>query len=175
MKSIRSSMLGVALATAGLLAAVPAFAGTTTGSFPVNAAVTAACVINSAQGIAFGNYDPITNKAAPLDGAGTINVTCTKGANVSVALDQGVTAATGSTCDAPSRNMLSGTSDKMAYAIYSDSGHTKAWGCGTSNKVSFTSVSGTSPYQLNTYGRVAAGQDLPTGAYADTVTATVAF
>lgn len=171
--SIRS--LSFALAGALLLSAGAASAATVQGSLPVSASVAASCKIDSIDAIAFGSYDPANvNASAPLDAQGAVNVSCTKGGAVSVQLDQGANADTASTCVAPVRDMKSG-SDLLAYAVYSDTARTAAWGCDATNQVSFTSAGALTPTTLTTYGRVPGGQDVPAGSYADTITVSVAF
>ena len=171
--SIRKISLGLAGALA--LAAGSASAGTVSGSLPVSASVAASCKIASINAIAFGSYDPANvNATTPLDAQGAVNVSCTKGDAVSVTLDQGANATAASTCVAPARQMADGT-NRLAYNVYSDTGRTTAWGCDTTNSVAFTSASASTPTTLTTYGRVPAGQDVPAGSYADTITVSVAF
>jgi spore coat protein U-like protein len=159
----------------GLALAGTASAGNVQGSLPVSASVAASCKIASINAIAFGAYDPANvNASSPLDATGQVNVSCTKGDAVSITLDQGANAATGSTCVAPGRQMKNGA-NMLGYAIYSDTGRTTAWGCDTTNQVSFTSASASTPTSLTTYGRVPGGQDVPSGNYADTVTVSVTF
>ena len=175
-QKIFASALSLALATAGLIGAAPAFAGTVTGSLPVSATVANSCVISSVNAIAFGAYDPANaNASAPLKATGAVNVTCTKGGSVSVALDQGANPTASSTCVAPARQMKDSGTDVLAYSIYSDSADTKAWGCDATNEVSFTSASVSTPTALSTYGSIPAAQDVPAGSYNDTVTVTVSF
>jgi spore coat protein U-like protein len=171
----RSSLIALAVAAAGFVSGSSAFAGTTSGTFNVTATVVAACSITNNPGITFGNYDPITNKTVALDVASSISVLCTKGSAAAVTLDQGLTPTAASTCIVPARQMKDTAGDKLGYAVYSDTGRTTVWGCDTTNKVSFTSASGSAAQVLNSYGRVAAGQDVPVGSYSDTVTATVTF
>lgn len=164
------------LALAGAFFAADASAATTGGSFQVTATVAPSCTVMASQGIAFGNYDPATTHFTnPLDANGSIDVRCTKGTAVDIALDEGLPAnkATGSTCGAPIRQMASGT-DRLAYAIYSDATHTTAWGCAAANDISYTSTSNATR-TLTTYGRVPGGQDVNTGGYSDTVAFTITF
>ena len=58
-------------------------------SLTVSATVTKNCTITTAP-VAFGNYDSVAaNATAPLDGIGTVTVTCTKGAAAKVGLNPG--------------------------------------------------------------------------------------
>ena len=157
---------GIAVLVAGLGAARSKVeAATDTSSFAVTATVAANCTI-SAGALAFGSYDPVvTNASADLDQTSTITVACTKGSSAAVSLDDGVNAS-GST-----RRMKAGA-DYLDYEMYSDSGRTTVWN--TSNTVSYAATS-KAPASLTLYGRVAAGQDVPTGSYSDTVVATITF
>ena len=58
-------------------------------SLTVTANVVKNCTITTAP-VAFGNYDSVAaNATAPLDGIGTVTVTCTKGAPAKVGLSVG--------------------------------------------------------------------------------------
>lgn len=175
LRSVHSALLGLGFMGAALMAAT-AMAGSTSGTFTVTANVVASCKIGTVNGIAFGNYDPANvNATNPLNGQGSIAVSCTKSTAAAVSLDQGVNAASGSTCAAPSRQMITGA-NKLAYGIYMDSARSSAWGCSAgANTASFTATSALTANTLTTYGSVPGGQDVPAGAYSDTVTFTVTF
>lgn len=159
-------------------AAIPqANAATATGSFNVTATVSSGCLISSTTDIAFGTYDPVNvNFTTAKTGTGSITVRCVLGGTgISLALNQGLHAAGGSTCTAPLRQMLSGT-DNLPYSIFSNSGNSTVWGCTTgTDTVTFVPTGILSPNVLTTYGVIAAGLDVPVGSYSDTVTATVTF
>lgn len=162
--------LRIALATAAaaaLLAAGEASAQTATTSFQVTASVARKCTI-AASTVAFGAYDPVgANDAAPLDQTGSLTVRCTKNTAYSVGLDAGANGA-------PGRNMKSAAGDLLAYELYKDAGHTSPWTAAAPGLVTGTAAS-KAPIPLQVFGRVPGGQDVPEGAYADTVTATVNF
>jgi len=169
--SFRKASLGLALA----LVAGSAFAATVNDNLNVTASVASSCKITSVNAISFGAYDPaVANATTPADAAGAINVVCTKGGAVAIQLDQGVQAKAASTCLAPARQMKSGT-DLLGYDVYSDTGRTTLWGCDATNQVSFTSTGALAPTTFATYGRVPAGQDVPSGSYADTIVVSVTF
>jgi spore coat protein U-like protein len=69
--------------------------------------------------------------------------------------------------------MLSGTADYLSYQLYSDSGLTTVWGNTSGTGVGVTGTG--AAVSTTVYGSVAAGQNVPTGSYADTVAATVTF
>ena len=125
--------------------------------------------------MAFGTYDPIVaNLSTPLDATGTVTTTCTSGANPQVTLGQGSNPGGGSSDAAPVRQMSAGGSNFLSYALYQQSGRTTAWG--NTSGTAPSSVPGTGLAQVFTvYGRIPAGQIVPTGSYADTVVATVTF
>lgn len=79
-------------------------AGTDTANLGVSATVVNSCDISATGAVAFGDYDPaVVNASADLDNTGTISVTCTSGAAVTITLDQGANPNTGSTATAPDR------------------------------------------------------------------------
>ena len=165
-------------AVTGLFSARTVEAGSSTSSLSISATVVANCTITTSSAIAFGNYDPVAaNAATPLDATGTLSVACTKGSpGVKIALATGTNPSGGSTCTAPARNMNNGA-NLLAYALYQDSGRTQTWGCDTSasgNAVSYNPAS-KAAVAMTVYARIPAGQDIPAGAYADTVVATISF
>jgi spore coat protein U-like protein len=155
-----------------VLAAGSAFAGTATSNMSVTATVTANCTI-TANAMNFGAYDPIVaNAAAPLNGSTTVNVACTNGSPATITMDQGLNPAGGSTAAAPLRQMVSG-GNFLAYSLFQDNANTIVWGntAGTGVASTGTGVS----VAVNVFGQVAAGQNVPAGAYGDTVVATITF
>lgn len=163
-------LLGAALA--GCLIAGQANAGTATANLSVTATVSASCSISTTP-LAFGAYDPVgAHAATPLDATGGVVVTCTNGASTTVTLGQGSNANSGSSDAAPLRRMVSG-GNFLSYALYQNAGHTTIWGNTAGTGVGHTG-SGTQT-TVPVYGRVAAGQNVASGSYADTVVATVTF
>ena len=81
----------------------------------VSANVVKNCTITTAP-VAFGNYDPVAaNATAPLDGLGTVTVTCTKGAPAKVGLNPGGNA------QGTTRRMSGGGAEYLTYELYKDS------------------------------------------------------
>jgi spore coat protein U-like protein len=172
-----TTRIGRLIAGAGMAALVAGSAGyqsatleaaTATSSFNVTANVTANCTI-VAGNLGFGSYDPVVAQAAsPLDQTSTLTVACTKGTNATVSLDLG-THTSGST-----RRMQSGTTatEFLTYELYTTGAHSVVWN--TTNTVAYTAASKASS-NLTVYGRVAAGQDVETGNYSDTIVATITF
>jgi spore coat protein U-like protein len=148
-------------------------ATTASTNLSVTASVTANCTITTSA-VAFGGYDPITaNATTPLDGTGTVSVTCSNGANTTITLGQGSNPGGTSTDAAPARRMTDGSSHYLTYSLYQDSGHATVWGntAGTGHAVTGTG----SQTSVTVYGAVDAGQNAPVGSYLDTVVATVTF
>lgn len=148
-------------------------AATATDNLAVSADVTASCTISTAA-LAFGNYDPVVaNATADLDSEGTVTVTCTTGSAAAITLGQGANANTGSTAAAPLRRLLNGTSNYLNYSLFSNAARTAVWGDDVTVDVETTGTAAADAHTV--YGRIPAGQNVPAGAYADTVVATVTF
>jgi spore coat protein U-like protein len=162
------TVMGLAVAGAVAVAWSPvANAAVASEDLAVGAAVTAKCTI-STSAIAFDPYDPIgTHAATPLDGDGSVTITCTKNKTATISLGAGLNA------DGTTRNMSDGTND-LVYELYSDAGRLTVWndGGGVFNPGAAPSKA---PRSFPVYGRVPANQDVPAGDYEDTVVATVNF
>ena len=164
------SIARIALVAGALVlgAAAPALAQTATANLSVTATVAKNCSITTTP-VAFGSYDPIVaNAASPLDGTGTVVVTCTKGSGTRIDLGLGGNAS-GST-----RRMLGGT-DLLTYELYTDTGRSTVWGSGAGAGQTIAAAPNKNPRTFTVYGRVAAGQDVGAASYADTVVATINF
>ena len=162
------------LALAGI-AALPVLSPDTLGaqsasaSLTVTASVSTNCTISTAP-VNFGAYDPVAaNATAPLDGIGTLTVTCTKGATARVGLNAG-----GNSQGATRRMSQSGTA-YLNYEIYKDSSRTNVWGNALDDSLDVGAAPNRNPRTFTAYGRVANGQDATVGNYTDTVVATVNF
>jgi spore coat protein U-like protein len=173
-KKMSARMLTVAGATALALGVVSGTqaASPQTANLSVTATVSANCTI-STTAVAFGEYDPVvTNASTVLDASGKVSITCTNGAPVTIALGQGPDPVAGSTDAVPVRRMKAGA-NYLNYQLYTEVTHTTVWGNDTSSDVG---TNGTGANQdITVYGRVPAGQNVPTGSYTDTVVATITF
>lgn len=171
MRNIRPvRTLAAITATTALVAALAprASAATATANLTVSATVTKNCTV-STSALAFGSYDPVVaNASANLDGTGGVTVACTRGATASIALGSGSNA-TGST-----RRMTDGAGNYLAYELYSDSGRSSVWNTGA-GALGLTAAPSRAAREFAVYGRIAGNQDVPAGAYGDTVVATVNF
>ena len=118
----------------------------------------------------FGNYDPVVaNATAPLDGTGTVTVTCTRGALSKVGLNPG------SNAQGTTRRMSQGATEYLTYELYKDAGHSTVWGDTADTALDVPAAPSQAPRNFTVYGRVAAAQDAAVGTYTDTVLATVIF
>ena len=147
-------------------------AGTDSANLEVSASVAANCTI-ATSALTFGAYDPVDiNSASPLVGSGAVTVRCTLGSSVVVELDEGANGNVGSAPDAPLRRLVDGRYF-LAYDLFSNEARTAVWGVG--NDVDVPVIGTGTDTQLVVYGAVQAGQNVPAGAYTDTVVATVTF
>ncbi len=96
-KALKLGRAALVFGFVSLLASGQATAATQTANLAVSATVSATCSI-STTALAFGAYDPVSaNSTTPLDGTGTVVVTCTSGAPAAVTLGQGALAEPGVT------------------------------------------------------------------------------
>jgi spore coat protein U-like protein len=158
------------LAAAGLvgilalsLSPIPAVAVVATNTFGVSANVAASCLI-TATALAFGSYT-----GAETDSASALSVTCTNTTTYSVGLNAGTSGGT-----ATARQMAGTPAGTLFYALFSDAARTINWGDTGGTGIVLGTGSGLAQ-AIPVYGRVAAGQLVAPGAYADTITATVTY
>lgn len=176
--TFRKTWNRLTLATGVLAAtslAVPAWAVPgVSDNLNVSASVSANCTI-TANGLSFGDYDPIvTNASAHLEQTGTLSVTCTNQSAATITLDQGANPDTGSTAIAPLRRMKDTGTSYLSYKLYSDASRTVVWGDDASVDVDYTGTG--SSENVTIYGRVDSGQTSAiVGSYTDTVVATITF
>ena len=170
---MRNTFVKSALVAAMLLGlSGAALAGTDTSSLTVSATVAASCTIDASAGLAFGSYDPVVaNKTTDLDASGLISTTCTNGSAATITLGQGANLDAASTDAVPLRRMVGGTTDFLAYALFTDGGRTTTWDNTTGNPVTGTGVA----VNTTVFGRIPAAQNVPANSYNDTVLATITF
>jgi spore coat protein U-like protein len=141
-----------------------AFAATATTTFSVTANVVSTCAV-SATTAAFGPYTGTTT-----DTTATVTVTCSNLTTYNVGLSAGL--ATGATVT--TRAMTGPSATLLNYGLFQDSAHSVNWG----DTVGTDTVAGTGNglgQSLTVYGQVPAGQFVESGAYTDTITATVTY
>jgi spore coat protein U-like protein len=162
-----------AVGVAGLLAGTPAVAvvsaASATADLSVSATVTNNCTVTTAA-LAFGSYDPVVaNASAGLDGTGRLTVACTKGVAPTIAL------AAGSNASGATRRLSDGAGHFLEYNLFQDSSRSTAWSASGAGIYTATAATSKASRDFTVYGRVAGNQDVPAGAYGDTVVATVNF
>jgi spore coat protein U-like protein len=164
----RSARIALMVGGLALGLTAPAAAQTATANLNVSATVTANCSITTTA-VAFGSYDPVvTHASTPLDGTGSVVVTCTKGAGTRIDLGLGGNAS-GST------RRMAGGGDFLTYELYQNSTRTTVWGSGAVAGMSIVAAPSKAARTFTVYGRVAAGQDVGAASYADSVVATINF
>lgn len=143
--------------------------GAVTAILAAAAAAEAACTI-STTAVSFGSYNVFA--ASPDDATGQITYRCTapRPPLVTIQLDKG---------GAPSfdpRQMRQG-SQILNYNLYLDSTRATIWGDGTGGTQTYTQSNPQANRNINVsvYGRIPAGQDVGSGSYSATVTATIFF
>ncbi|RYY67547.1 MAG: SCPU domain-containing protein [Comamonadaceae bacterium] len=129
----------------------------------------------SAGAIAFGNYNP--NAAGASAATATISVTGTLvGIGLLNTIAYTVSLSAGSASTVADRRLVGAGS--LGYNLYTDSGHSTVWGTNTvSDSISvLAAVIGASVTRNYTvYGRIAPGQYVAPGAYANTIVVTVTY
>jgi len=148
---------------------VPASGATATANLAVSTTVGNTCTI-STTALAFGAYDPIvTNASTALIGQGGVVLTCTKNAATTIGLALGANAL------ASVRRMTDGATNYLTYELYQDASSVQVWGTAGVALLTPAVAPSKAPRTFVVYGKVAGGQDVPSGTYTDTVVATVNF
>lgn len=163
MKVSKSVMAAIVAAS---LLPLAAMATTSTSTFQVSATVSSSCSMTTSN-LSFGTYDPLAVLATAA--TTSVSVTCNLLTPYTVALDGGSTAASIS-----ARAMTDGSGHNLPYQLYSDATHLTVFGDGTTG----STVAGTGTglaVGTTVYGQIAAGQSVPNGSYADTITVTLTF
>ena len=157
----------VALAALAFVLARPARAGTATNTLTVSANVLGICTIDPAA-LDFGNYDSTAN----VDVSTNITVRCTQGSSYWIGLGLG------SNFTGTTRRMVNGGANYLTYELYRDAGRTQVWDNADPAPTpphSSATDPGYAAYTTPVYGRIAAAQIVPMGAYGDSVVMTVNF
>ena len=139
----------------------PLWAASGTSSFDVNVQVLATCSI-SASNMTFSSIT--TGTTSNTDATSSLTVNCSNGTPYTIALGNGNNYSGG-------RRMTNGTTN-INYYLYSDSGRSTQWNSASTQ----TGTGSGSDQSFNIYGRIPSGQSVPfTGAYSDTIIATVTY
>jgi spore coat protein U-like protein len=166
MNAATRGQLFLAAVILGGQTAPAAMAATQTTTFQVTATVQAACLINSADTMAFGAY----LRKSKSDSTSNVIVTCTNSTGYNVGLDAGTSA--GATVT--TRKMTGPGGAFLGYSLFSDANRTVNWG----NTIGVDTVAGTgngTPQDLTVYGEIPIGQHPTPGSYNDTITVTLTF
>lgn len=137
---------------------------TATAQFSVTSTYTPICML-AATNLNFGTYTE-----SLVNAVSSITVVCPSGVSYAVGLSAGT--APGATVS--NRSMTGSNGALLHYALFRDAGHTLNWG----NTVGVDTQPGTGNAVgqiLTVYGQLPSGQTILTGAYTDTITATVTF
>jgi len=163
--------LGGCVTGVGLLLATPVNAATSS-TFQVSATITAGClVVGGVTSYGVLNYG--TQSALSIGilstslGGTTVTFQCTPGVSLSMSLDGGQNAASGT------RYLKrSGGTQVLAYQLYQDAGYSQSLGIGQSAVVSYSDPTA---IKLPVYGRTQLTGTLPAGTYTDVVQVTVTW
>lgn len=149
------------------LTAPGAFAGSGNDSFSVTANVVDTCTISAAD-MAFGDYDPLS--VTPTVGTSNLTVSCTLLAPYTIELDAGV----GNSATTTARQMENAGGDQLEYSIFQDVTHLLLWGLAI-DTLEVSGIGTGLPVPTTMFGQIVANQQVASGAYSDTVTATINF
>lgn len=132
------------------------------------------CTVSTSD-LNFGIYD--TSGGSPTDGTGNVNVHCTF--LIAVLLHYTVKLSPGGSGNYDVRQMQRDPAYALDYNLYINSSRSTIWGdgSGVTGYNAYTSLVGLLFHDRNfpVYGRIPAGQDVPTGSYSDTITVTVEY
>jgi spore coat protein U-like protein len=157
----------VTLTALSLIAiASPMFAASDSKPLAISATVSTNCTITTAP-VTFTAYDTVAGTAVAA--TGTVSVACTKGATgLTIDLDTG---ANGTSATSPNTRAMTDGTNFLNYDLYTDLGHGTLWSTG----VSIANAPSKAARPFTVYGLIAANQDVPAGAYSDTVTAKINY
>lgn len=173
MKHIRNAVL---FSSIGLIAA-GAYAGTETANLSVTATVNSSCTINTSP-VNFGSYNPAATTPTTVSGA--VAVACVKGSVPVISLGAGLNPGTNAGERAMKRT---DGEDKLAYYLYKPASlaaactgnESSVWGATGADRLEPGAATSNALTTYNICGKIPAQQDVATGTYQDTVTATVEF
>ncbi len=130
---------------------------------------TAACSV-ATTAVNFGSYNTLS--ASPLDATGTITVTCSPTATVTIAI--GPSPHSGGFN--PRKMKLTTGSEFLNYNFYTDVNRTIIWGNGSSGTGTLNArVQKNFPVVSTVYGRIPPLQDVVSGPYNETLVVTITW
>lgn len=176
------STIRISLAAA-LLGSGAAHAETVSSSFAVNARIETGCAFGAGGGAGTGSdlgvldFGPVTlpDLASALDvassvDAGSIVLTCTQGAMVSISLDYGVNGGSSSV------RYLALDGQTLGYQLYRDAARSQVWGTESDGLAMTIDDFPASTQTYTVYARLLARDSMPAaGTYTDTVTVTLSY
>lgn len=132
----------------------------------VTATASSGCsmTITSASNMDFGTTTSLTNA---LNSSSAIQLECPSNTQWQLGLSNGVNAV-GTT------RRMRNQSNYVTYELYQDTARTKRWG-NTANSDTYTGTGGANTIVVPVYGRVPAQNNVPAGAYNDTITVTLSY
>ena len=186
-RAVVAALAVAVVAVSVALFALPASAGSQTGSITVKSSVANNCTSSVTQPGTI-TYDPISANlsTAATDSSGSLVLNCTKGDSVSVDMDKGSnSAAAGSYFQPQMAGQTTGNTDKLQYNMYTTSGYTTVWGSnnsadGGTTHGSAQTTTGLGPgtahkITLTLYIQIPATQNVSADTYQDTMTATITY
>ncbi len=177
MKKISQAMLIAAVSAAFVSSG--AVAGQATSDLTVTATVNTSCTINTSP-VSFGDYSPAN--AQPTYVAGSVTVACVKGSTPVISLGGGLNPGVN-----PGERAMKNTTgnDLLSYFLYKPAStvpntactttETNPWGSVGAERFEPGVATGIAASTYSICGKIPAEQDVSTGSYQDTVTATVEF
>lgn len=166
---MKYSIPAATAAAALFLSSSTAFSQTQTGDMALSMTVAAECTI-ATEPMAFGTVGIID---ANVDATANITVQCTAGSPYQISLGTGL--GVGATTAVRLLTNTVTAADTATYSLYQDAARTVVWGnTATTDTVDSATATGADEV-IAVYGRVDAGQNVATGAYADTVVATITY
>ena len=127
----------------------------------------------SASGVAFGSYDPTSTSADTT--TGTVTVSCT--ALISLLVSYTISLNSGGSGSFATRKMH--LVSNLNYNLYTSASLSQVWGDGTAGtgtvSDSYLLGIGTTNRSYNVYGNLPGSQNVPPGAYGDTIMVTVTY
>ncbi|MCX7173358.1 MAG: spore coat U domain-containing protein [Proteobacteria bacterium] len=179
----KKSVLHLSLAAALLTTSGFVLAASTPTNIAVSATVSQGCSISTTTALAFGAYDPIgANASAALNATGQVSVACSKGATgLTIGMDNG-------THVSGTQRQMQGTTaaDLLQYNLFQPPTNVAGVACTFPGTIAWNTTAGAGVLTLtsaptkaarlyNVCGTIPGGQDATTGAYTDTVIATLNF
>jgi spore coat protein U-like protein len=172
-KAVLAASFGLMSVHAGVMAAQA------TSELTVTANVNASCSINT-NPVSFGSYNPAN--AQPTYVSGSVTVACVKGSVPVISLSGGLNPGAN-----PGERAMKHTvgTDLLSYFLYKPASvvantactttETNPWGSVGTERFEPGTSTGIAASTYNICGKIPAAQDVSTGSYQDTVTATVEF